>query len=148
VGALLVGNRTFWGDDPYKGKPGEGEAFGGGWDGPQVVLTGDVHSHWAANIHERFDDPSSPPVGTELVTTSITSGGDGSESRPEAAEILAENPHIRFHNNRRGYVRTVIDVDELRADFKVVPNVARPGAAVETRASFVVVDREPTLHQA
>ena len=24
------------------------------------VLTGDVHSHWAAELHERFDDPSSP----------------------------------------------------------------------------------------
>ena len=39
TGALLVGNRTFGGDDPLKGKPGEGEAFGGGWDGPQFVLT-------------------------------------------------------------------------------------------------------------
>ena len=39
VGALLVGRRTYGGDDPYKGKPGEGEAFGGGWDGPQFVLT-------------------------------------------------------------------------------------------------------------
>jgi dihydrofolate reductase len=39
TGAILVGNRTFGGDDPYKGQPGEGEAFGGGWDGPQFVLT-------------------------------------------------------------------------------------------------------------
>ena len=39
TGAILVGNSTFGGDDPYKGKPGEGEAFGGGWEGPQFVLT-------------------------------------------------------------------------------------------------------------
>jgi dihydrofolate reductase len=39
VGALLVGRHTFSGDDPHKGRPGEGEAFGGGWDGPQFVLT-------------------------------------------------------------------------------------------------------------
>ncbi|GLW09749.1 deaminase [Microtetraspora sp. NBRC 13810] len=39
IGALLVGNRTFRGDDPYEGRPGEGEAFGGGWSGPQFVLT-------------------------------------------------------------------------------------------------------------
>jgi hypothetical protein len=39
TGAILVGHCTFGGDDPYKGKPGEGEAFGGGWDGPQFVLT-------------------------------------------------------------------------------------------------------------
>lgn len=39
VGALLVGRRTFGGDDPYQGTEGEGEAFGGGWRGPQFVLT-------------------------------------------------------------------------------------------------------------
>jgi hypothetical protein len=42
IGALLVGNRTFRGDDPYKGVPEkEGKAFGGGWSGPAFVLTHD-----------------------------------------------------------------------------------------------------------
>ncbi|HKR48462.1 MAG TPA: alkaline phosphatase D family protein [Pseudonocardiaceae bacterium] len=113
-----------------------------------VVLTGDVHSHWAAEIRERFDDPTSTAVGTELVSSSITSGGDGSETRPEMAAVLAENPHIRFFNNRRGYVRTRFTPDELRADFHVVPFVSQPDAAVQTAASFVVPDRDPTLHPA
>lgn len=40
IGALLVGNRTFRGSDPHKGDPDkEGQAFGGGWEGPQFVLT-------------------------------------------------------------------------------------------------------------
>ncbi|MGI5268104.1 dihydrofolate reductase family protein [Nonomuraea sp. CA-218870] len=39
VGSLLVGNRSFGGDDPYKDTEHEGEAFGGGWSGPQFVLT-------------------------------------------------------------------------------------------------------------
>jgi len=39
VGALLVGNRTFRGDDPHKGTTHEGEPYGGGWTGPQFVLT-------------------------------------------------------------------------------------------------------------
>ncbi|WP_026411201.1 dihydrofolate reductase family protein [Actinomadura oligospora] len=39
TGALLVGRRTFGGDDPYKGTEQEGEPYGGGWDGPQFVLT-------------------------------------------------------------------------------------------------------------
>jgi dihydrofolate reductase len=39
TGALLTGARTFGGDDPNAGGPGEGEAFGGGWDGPEFVLT-------------------------------------------------------------------------------------------------------------
>jgi dihydrofolate reductase len=39
TGAILVGARTFGGDDPHKGTEAEGEAFGGGWTGPQFVLT-------------------------------------------------------------------------------------------------------------
>jgi dihydrofolate reductase len=39
VGALLVGRRTFGGDDPYRDTDKEGEPFGGGWTGPQFVLT-------------------------------------------------------------------------------------------------------------
>src|SRR5215470_2219097 len=39
IGALLVGNRTFRGDDPHKGTEQEGKPFGGGWSGPQFVLT-------------------------------------------------------------------------------------------------------------
>lgn len=39
IGALLVGRTTFGGDDPYKGTEQEGEPFGGGWTGPQFVLT-------------------------------------------------------------------------------------------------------------
>jgi len=64
-----------------------------------VVLTGDVHLHRAAEVHERFDPSSS--VATELVATSISSGGDGSDSRDDIAAVLAENPHIRYFNNRR-----------------------------------------------
>jgi dihydrofolate reductase len=39
VGSLLVGHTTFRGDDPNAGQEGEGEAFGGGWEGQQIVLT-------------------------------------------------------------------------------------------------------------
>lgn len=40
VGAVLVGNRTFGGDDPHRGDAErEGKVFGGGWEGPQFVLT-------------------------------------------------------------------------------------------------------------
>ena len=111
-----------------------------------VVLTGDVHSHWAAEVREKFDDLSSPAVATELVTTSISSGGDGSDSRDDIAAVLPENPHIRYFTGRRGYIRSRITPDELRADFRVLPYVSRPGAPMRTGASFVVPDRDPALH--
>lgn len=40
VGALLVGRRTFSGDDPNRGTDAEG-AYGGKWHGPSIVLTHD-----------------------------------------------------------------------------------------------------------
>jgi alkaline phosphatase D len=104
-----------------------------------VILTGDVHSHWAAECHLRPDDPSSPVVATELVTTSITSGGDGPVTGSESA-VLEENPHLRYHLDRRGYVRTRITPHELRADFRVVPYVSRTGAPAYTAASFQIPD--------
>jgi alkaline phosphatase D len=110
-----------------------------------VVLSGDVHMHWAADIKPRFSDPAAPVAGSELVTTSISSEGDGSETGPQTAASLAENPHLKFGNKRRGYVRTVLRPESLTADFRVVPYVSRPGAPVETRASFVVADRRPGL---
>jgi dihydrofolate reductase len=39
TGAILAGGVTFRGDDPNAGQEGEGEVFGGGWSGPQFVLT-------------------------------------------------------------------------------------------------------------
>ena len=110
-----------------------------------VVLTGDIHSHCAAEIWQRFDDPSSRRVAVELVTTSIASGGDGSDTRPEIAAVLPENPHIRYFSNRRGYVRARITPDALRADFRILPYVSRPGAPVQTGASFVVPDGDAVL---
>lgn len=108
-----------------------------------VVLTGDVHANWANNLKSDYDDPDSDTVGTEFVTTSISSGGNGSDVRPETAAILADNPHIKFFNNYRGYVRCTLSPEQFRADYRVVPYVSRPGAPVFTRASFVVEDGEP-----
>lgn len=112
-----------------------------------VVLTGDVHSHYAADVRTRFDDPSSPVVGTELVTTSITSGGDGSDTPAKITTATRENPHVRFGSDRRGYVLTRWDAESVRADFRVLDRVTSPGAPVRTAASFRVRDREPGLRR-
>lgn len=111
-----------------------------------VVLTGDVHKHWAAEVQTEHERTDSPVVATEFVTTSITSGGDGDDDGK--GDVLEENPHIKFYKNRRGYVRTRFSADQVRADYRVVPKVSEPGAAAETAKSFVVADGEPALHEA
>ena len=107
-----------------------------------VVLTGDVHSHWAAEISQ---GPGTPTIATELVTTSISSGGDGGDTREDTAAILPENPHVKYFSNRRGYVRTRIAPEQVTADFRTVPYVTRPGAPVQTGKSFVIPDGVPQL---
>ncbi len=61
--------------------------------------------------------------------------------RNEIAAMLPDNPHIRYFSGRRGYVRARFTADEMKADFRVLPYVSRPGAVVRTGASFVVPDR-------
>lgn len=160
----VLGQQVFFGQVELEAGPGR--AYNpDGWDGyvanrqriinslndssvrNAVVLTGDVHSHWAAEVHERPGDPASPVVATELVTSSITSGGDGSDTREQIEAILPENPHIRYFNNRRGYLRTRITPDELRADFRVVPFVSKPNAPVGTAATFTIADRDAALRR-
>ena len=36
----------------------------------------------------------------------------------------------------------------MKADFRVVPYVQKPGAPAETRAGFVIEDRKPGLQKA
>src|SRR5690606_40071217 len=59
-----------------------------------VVLTGDAHIHHAADLRLDFDDPDSPRVAVELVTSSISSDGDGYRDAARMAALRAENPHI------------------------------------------------------
>ncbi|MCY1139477.1 alkaline phosphatase D family protein [Actinoplanes sp. Pm04-4] len=112
-----------------------------------VVLTGDVHAHWADELKLDYADPTSKTVGTELVCSSITSTGNGADVPTGQHPWAAWNPHLRFYNNQRGYVRTRITPGSLTADFRVVPFVTTPGAPIHTRATFVIEDRVPGLQQ-
>ncbi|WBQ02242.1 alkaline phosphatase D family protein [Kribbella sp. CA-293567] len=112
-----------------------------------VVLTGDVHAHWASDLKLDYDDPTSRTVGSELVCSSITTGGNGADSASGAHPWLRWNPHLRFQNNLRGYVNTTITRESMVADFRCVRAVQSKGADVFTRAQFTIEDRHPGLQQ-
>jgi alkaline phosphatase D len=95
-----------------------------------------------------FDQPSSPTLGVEFVATSITSGGDGADVSPETPAILSQNPHIKFFNNQRGYVRHVVTPDRWQAEFRVLDRVSVRGESVKTRRTFVVEAGRPVLSDA
>ncbi|MEJ7871213.1 MAG: hypothetical protein WKF67_03055, partial [Rubrobacteraceae bacterium] len=74
--------------------------------------------------------------------------GDGADVQPDTAKTLADNPHIKFFNDRRGYVRCRLTPDSWQTDYRVLPYVSEPGAPVITRASFVVENGDPRLRMA
>jgi alkaline phosphatase D len=115
-----------------------------------VVLTGDLHDAWVAHLQPDFDDPASPVVASEFVGTSISSDGDGTEASKDGLAVAANgrNPHIIFHNNRRGYAVCEVSQREWRTHFRIVPFVRAPGAPLATRASFVIEDGQPAAQPA
>ncbi|UNO42383.1 alkaline phosphatase D family protein [Streptomyces sp. MST-110588] len=113
-----------------------------------VVLTGDVHVHYAMDIKRDFREEKSAVAGVEFVTTSIASGKDGADRPANWGKLMAANPHMKFYNGRRGYVTVTLDREKARADYRTVPFVTRPGAPVTTAASFVTEAGAPGLKPA
>ena len=113
-----------------------------------VVITGDRHQNYAWDLKRDYADPTSPTVASEFVGTSITSNGDGADMNTDGVNFLAANPHMKFFNAQRGYVRVNVNRQRWRSDFRVLPYVQQPGAPVSTRASYVVEDRVPGVQEA
>ena len=111
-----------------------------------VVLTGDVHAHWASDLYLDYDEQTTP-VGSEFITSSISSGGDGYDSPTGEHPWSAYNPNIRFWTNLRGYISTTITPDSMTADYRCLPYVLEPGAPVFTRARFELTDGERGMQQ-
>jgi alkaline phosphatase D len=110
-----------------------------------VVLTGDVHRAYANNLMLDYDSQDLT-VGVELVTSSVSSGGDGDPA--DTSGLSGRNPHVRFYSNLRGYLRTVVDTGVLTASFRAVDGVTVPGQPVRTLRSFAVEAGNPGLHDA
>ena len=113
-----------------------------------MVITGDIHSHWAAELKLDFDDSGSRAVGVEFVGSSISSGGDGEDSNDYGAALLANNPHVKFYNSQRGYVANTITPAQWQADFKVLPRVTVAREPIGIRRSYVVEDGDSRLQEA
>jgi alkaline phosphatase D len=96
-----------------------------------------------AEVKADSRDPTSEPIATEFVGTSISSGGDGSDTNARGAAMLAENPHMKFYNAQRGYVRCALTPERWTSDYRVVEYVTRTDAPIRTRAAFVIEDGRP-----
>jgi alkaline phosphatase D len=111
-----------------------------------VIIGGDVHATYVAEVHAKPDDPDSPIVATELCGTSISSQGPSAKLQQALRDA---NPHIRYVNgNDRGYIVLDIGSDKLEARVRRVSTVKAQDAAISTAASFEVEAGSPGVRRA
>ena len=115
-----------------------------------VVLTGDSHQNFVAELKADYADPRSASLGVEFMGTSISSGtvnapgptdkqfGDGVAMSPFGTAVLKDNPHFHYYNGQRGYVRCVVTPQRWTADYRIISRISEPGGSVRTDASFTV----------
>lgn len=107
-----------------------------------VVLGGDTHCYWVADVKQDFNDPESAVVASEFVTTSISSHHSNHDG---FAQNVPNHPHIRhFDARERGYGLIDFRHDRMDVALRVVETTfRRDGAAARDQARFVVEAGQP-----
>jgi alkaline phosphatase D len=108
-----------------------------------IVLSGDVHQHYGADLKADFTNPRSATVGVEFTNSSVTTTGDGSDVGPTWESTRGDNPHVRYNSNRRGYIACTATPSRMRADFRILDKVTVPDMPVRTGGSLVVEAGRP-----
>lgn len=101
-----------------------------------VTLGGDVHCNVAANLRLEPNNPQSPIVASEFVTTSITSRGLGDKPAGVIRDNNADLLHYR--SDERGYSLITVTPQEARCDFRTTKFPAGSEPGFKTQASYVV----------
>ncbi|HSW19624.1 MAG TPA: alkaline phosphatase D family protein [Ramlibacter sp.] len=160
----VLGQQTLFGRRMARTSDGRERLWNDGWDGypaararltdslrqrsvaKAVLLGGDVHENWVGHVKADYTRPDSASVGVEFCGTSITSRASGAKS---AARRLAENPHFVFaEGEKRGYGVCEFTPGRLTTSLRVVDDVTRPDARIETLARFEVQGGRPVIEQA
>jgi alkaline phosphatase D len=113
--------------------------------GNLVVVTGDAHQNWAGELKKNFSDEKSATLGIEFIASSATAAGDGFDTNTNFKTLLQQNPHMKFFNSQRGYVRHIVTPSRWQADFQVLDKVSVPNGSMTTRKSFVIENGLSTL---
>lgn len=101
-----------------------------------VVLGGDVHAHYVADLKADYDDERAPVIASEFCGTSIASHGMA-QSRLTAA--LPHNPHLHYaRSDQRGYVSFTLGAKRLDAQLHAVLDPKNPVSEVHVAARFAV----------
>jgi len=106
-----------------------------------VVLGGDVHTHYVADLKADFDDPKSPVIASEFCGSSISSHGP---SQARVDKLLTFNPHVHHgRGDQRGYIGFTLDERALQATLMVVDRPNDAMSPVRADARFTVEAGRP-----
>ena len=109
-----------------------------------LIVGGDVHACYAADILADPAGSRGPVVASELCGTSITSQG---AATARLATLAPANPHLRFVDSAsRGYLATTLTAGGARAELRAVLSVKRPDAAIVSLARFDIEAGRPGVH--
>ena len=104
---------------------------------PNVVcLGGDVHRHVAAALRLDPNDPGSPVIASEIVTTSISSQG---LSELLTSWMKRSNPdllHVR--SDERGYVLLDVTPQQITCEFRATAHPVRADSRLRTQARYAI----------
>jgi alkaline phosphatase D len=113
-----------------------------------VVLTGDEHQNFAGNLFLDGRHSDGDPIASEFVGTSISSGGDGVDQRPDVPAFLTANPQLKFINSQRGYVICDVTPERWQTEFKVLDQIHDRNGVLTTRATYAIEAGKPGLVEA
>jgi alkaline phosphatase D len=114
-----------------------------------IVLTGDEHKNYAGELHLDGHKPGKQPIAVEFVGTSISSGGNGSDTSPDTDAVMAVNTQqLKFINSQRGYFICDLTPERWVSEFKVLDRVTTPDGKLSTRAKWAVESGKAKLVQA
>jgi alkaline phosphatase D len=109
--------------------------------GNAIVVSGDVHAFWAADLRR---DGQAPAVATEFVGGAITSEGP---SAANVANMLAKNPHLRYgRGDKRGYALVTLDARGAAVEFRAVDDEKQADSGVQPMVRFGVERGAPGVH--
>jgi alkaline phosphatase D len=147
-------------------EPEDGRFWTDGWDGYPVarrrlfdalgksgaanplVISGDVHTFYAAELRSDFYRPESganPVIATEFCGTSVTSS-----SRPQkrTQEFVDMNPHIKYgRSDRRGFMLMEVTPAKTTTHFVGLDDVRDAASGAAAIAGFVVNAERPGLNR-
>jgi alkaline phosphatase D len=99
-------------------------------------------------IPSREGDLLSTPVATEFVTTSISSGGDGSDIPATWENVLTENPHTHLLSDRRGYQVFNVSHNAWQTEVVAIDKVTAAGGSKSVIARLVTEHGKPGIEKA